>query len=93
MTGLITKQKMYIYIYIDFYLYIIILSNISFLSPCVKQFVVLTAFKSLLILDHILGPRNDIFFCPKAVFRKGISNTICDLVLYLFKEGVNISLK
>ena len=56
------------------------LSNISFLSPCVKQFVVLTIFKSLLILDHILGPRNDIFFCPKAVFRRGISNAIC--VLY-----------
>ena len=66
-----------------------ILSNISFLSPCVKQFVVLTTFKSLLILENILGPRNDIFFCPKAVFRRDISNAICDLVLYLFKEGVN----
>ena len=76
-----------------FILYIIILSNISFLSPCVKQFVVLTTFKLLLILDYILGPRNNIYFFPKAVFRRGISNAICDLVLYLFKEGVNISLK
>ena len=70
--------------------YILRLSNISFLSLCVKQFVVLTVFKSLLILDHILGPRNDILFWPKAVFRRGISNAICDLVLYLFEEGVKI---
>ena len=37
-----------------------------------------TVFKSLLILDHILGPRNDILFCPKTVFRRDISNAICD---------------
>ena len=54
---------MYIYIYIDFY---------SLHYHIVKQFVVLTTFKSLLILDHILGPRNDMFSCPKAVFRKAV---------------------
>ena len=37
-----------------------------------------TVFKSLLILAHILGPRNDILFCPKTVFRRDISNAICD---------------
>ena len=82
MTGLITKQKMYIYMYIDFYSLHYHIIYFFFKSMC-EQFVVLTTFKSLLILDHILGPTNDIFFCPKAVFRRGISNAICDLVLYI----------
>ena len=43
------------------------------------------------ILDHILGPKKDKIFCPKFVFHRGMSNAICDLVLYLQNEGLNIS--
>ena len=42
----------------------------------------------MLILNPILGPMNDVLFCPKTVFWRGISNAIGDLVLYLLKEGV-----
>ena len=61
-----------------------------FVKAWVKVAVVLTAFKLLFVLDHTLGPRNEIPFCPIVVFRRGISNAICDLVLYLLKEGVKI---
>ena len=43
------------------------------------------------ILDNIFGPKKDKFFCPVFVFRRGMSNAICDLVLYLQSEGLNIS--
>ena len=43
------------------------------------------------ILDHIFGPKKDTLFCPVFVFRRDISNAICDLVLYLQSEGLNIS--
>ena len=42
-------------------------------------------------MDHTLGLQNEILFGLIAVFGRGISNAICDLVLYLLKEGVNIS--
>ena len=64
-----------------------------FFKAWVKVAVVLTAFKLLLVLDHTLGLRNEILFCPIAIFRRAISNAICDLVLYLLKVGVKISLK
>ena len=38
----------------------------------------------------IFGPRNDILFCPLIVLQSGISNAICNLVLRLFSEGINI---
>ena len=64
-----------------------------FFKAWVKVAVVLNAFKLLFVLDHTLGPRNEILFCPILVFRRGISNAICDLVLHLLKEGVKISSK
>ena len=45
------------------------------------------------ILDHIFGRKKDKLFCPVIVFRRGMSNAICNLVLYLQSEGLNISLK
>ena len=43
------------------------------------------------ILDHIFGPKKHKLFCPVFVFRRRMSNVICDLVLYLLSEGLNIS--
>ena len=63
-----------------------------FFKAWIKVAVVLTAFKLLFVLNHTLGPRND-FFAQFAVFQRGISNGICDLVLYLLKEGAKISSK
>ena len=36
-------------------------------------------------------PKKDKLFCPVFVFRRGMSNAICDLVLYLQSEDLNIS--
>ena len=44
------------------------------------------------ILDHIFGPKKDKLFCPVFVFRRGMSNAICDLVLYLQSEVLKISI-
>ena len=52
--------------------------------------VVVTAFKLLFVLDHILGLRNEMLFCPIVVFRRGISSAIYDLVLYILKKGVKL---
>ena len=43
------------------------------------------------LLDHIFGPKKGKLFCPVFVFRRGMSNAICDLVLYLQSEDLNIS--
>ena len=43
------------------------------------------------ILDHIFGPKKNNLFYPVFVFRRGISNGICDLVLYLKSQGLNVS--
>ena len=42
------------------------------------------------ILDHIFGPKKDNLFCPVFVFRRSMSNAICDHVLYLQSEYLNI---
>ena len=42
-------------------------------------------------LDHIFGPKKVKLFCPILVFRRCMSNAICDLVLYLQSEDLNIS--
>ena len=55
-------------------------SSTCFFKVWIKVAVVLTAFKLLLVLDDTVGPRNEILFCPIVVFRRGISNAICDLV-------------
>ena len=46
-----------------------------------------------LTLFQIFGPRNDILFCPLIVLQRGISNAMCDLVLSLFSESINISFR
>ena len=43
------------------------------------------------ILGPIFGPKKDKLFCLLFVFRRGMSNAICDLALYLQSEGLNIS--
>ena len=43
------------------------------------------------ILDHIFGTKKDNFFALHLFSARGMSNTICDLVLYLQSEGLNIS--
>ena len=62
-----------------------------FLIACIKEEDVLTFLMLGPILDHIFGPKKDKLFCPVFVFRRGMSNAICDLVLYLQREGLNIS--
>ena len=65
----------------------------SFFKRCVKEDVVATVFMFELTLFQIFGPKNDIPFCPLIVLQRDISNAICDLVLYLFREGMNISFR
>ena len=64
------------------------LRRISFFKRCVKAVAAVFMF-----LFQIFGPRNGIFFCPLIVLQSGISNVICDLVLWLFTEGINISFR
>ena len=35
------------------------------------------------ILDHTFGPKKDNLSCPVFVFRRGMSNVICDPILYI----------
>ena len=42
-------------------------------------------------MDHIFGPKKDKLFWTVFVFQGGMSGAICDLVLYLQSEGLNIS--
>ena len=42
------------------------------------------------IPEHTFGPKNNLS-CPVFVFRRGMSNSISDRVLYPKSEGVNIS--
>ena len=44
-------------------------------------------------LFQIFGPRNDILFFPLFVLQSGISNALCDLLLYLCREGIKMSFK
>ena len=43
------------------------------------------------IFYHIFSVKGDKLFCRVFVFRRGMSNAICDFVLYLQSEGLNIS--
>ena len=43
------------------------------------------------ILEHIFSPKKDNLFCPLFVFHRGMSHDICDLILYVKSEGLNIS--
>ena len=66
-------------------------SKLFSLIACIKEDDVLTFLILGPILDHIFGPKKDKFFCPVFVFRRGMSNAICDLVLYLQSEVLNMS--
>ena len=57
----------------------------------IKEDDVLTFLRLGPIFDHIFGPKKDKLFCPVFVFCRGMSNAICDLVLYLQSENLNIS--
>ena len=59
---------------------------------CVKDFVFFTFLMLRFILVHIFGPRKDHSSCPIFYFHWGRSSTICDLVLYLLYEGLNMTL-
>ena len=57
-----------------------------------KQNIFLNIFDTRAYLDHIFGPKKDKLFCPVFFFfRRGMSNAIYDLLLYLQSEGLNIS--
>ena len=43
------------------------------------------------ILDYIFDPKKDKLSPSVFVFGRGMSNAICDLLLYLQSEGLNIS--
>ena len=66
-------------------------SKIFFLRACMKEDDVLTFLTRGSILACIFGPKNDKLLCPVFVFCRGMSNAICDLVLYLQSEDLNIS--
>ena len=55
-----------------------------------EEDIVAAVFMFELNLFQIFGPRIDTFFCPLIVLQSGISNTICDLVLQLFSEGLSV---
>ena len=66
-------------------------SKIFFLIACIKEDNFLTFLILGSILDHIFGYKKDKLLSPVFVFRRGMSSAICDLVLYLQSEGLNIS--
>ena len=66
-------------------------SKIFLLRVCIKGNDVLTMLILGVFFDHIFGPKKDKLFCPVFVFRRGLSNAICDPVLYLQSEGIKIS--
>ena len=63
----------------------------SFLNSIYKRRRRSNIFDNRPNLDHIFGPKKDKVFCPVFVFRSGMSNVICVLILYLQSEGLNIS--
>ena len=56
-----------------------------FLIACIKEIRYSTIFYTSIYFDHIFGPKTGKLFCSVFVFRKGMSNATCDLVLYLGK--------
>ena len=67
------------------------ISKIFFLRACIKEYDVLTVLILGPILDHVFGPKKDKLFCPVFLFCRGMSNAICDLLLYLQSVGLNNS--
>ena len=62
-----------------------------FLIACIKEDDVLTFLILGPILDHIFGPKKDKLFYTAFIFRRGMCNAICDLVVYVQSESLNIS--
>ena len=67
------------------------LLRICFFKRCAKEDVVAAVFMFEHTLFQIFGPRNDILFRPLVVLQRGISNVMCDLVLYLFSACYSFS--
>ena len=65
-------------------------SGISFSKSCVKKAASVAAFTVGFDLFQIFGPRNDRLFSPSFVLQSCLSNKICDLVLQLFREEINM---
>ena len=63
-----------------------------FFRACKEEDVVLIFLIPEFIYDYIFGAKKDKLFCPVFVFHKGMSNDICDLVLHLLCENLNILL-
>ena len=61
------------------------------LRACMKEDAVLAFLILEFIFDYIFDPKKNELFCAVLVFRRGVSNAICDLVLHLQSEGLNIS--
>ena len=68
------------------------MNNFFFFRVCIKEDDVLTFLTQGFIFNDIFGPKKkDKLFCPVFVSRRGMSNVICDLVLYLQSEVLNNS--
>ena len=63
------------------------LLKVSFFKEYVKEAVVFTSLILLLILVHTFGITKNKACCLMSDFPRGISNGICDLVLYHLSEG------
>ena len=62
-----------------------------FVIGCIKEDDVLRFLIVGPILDNIFGPKEHKLFGPVFVFRRGVFNASCDVVLYLQGEDLNIS--
>ena len=73
-----------------FYLYGLL--ETCLFRSCLKEAAVFTFLKLWLILFHIFGLRKGKTCSSTFAFYKGITNAICDLVLYPLSEGWDMSL-
>ena len=64
--------------------------RVSFFKTCVKEAVVVAILMFEVNLLRIFEPKNDIHFCPLLALQNDIFNVICNLVLYLFREGIKM---
>ena len=91
--GKIIRELMVILIIIMGYLFELanVADEVKYFSLMHDRRRYLTFLLLQFILDHIFGPKKDNLFCPVFVFHRGMSNSICDLVLYLKTKGLKIS--
>ena len=71
------------------------INKIFFFRACIKKDGILAFLILGFIFDHVFGPKNNklihLRIISVFVFRKGMSYVICDFVLYLQVEALNIS--